>query len=184
MKPTAKLDAANQELEQTIDPERFRPYVEILRAEILLSERKSVEGSALMKELEEGLRGAPSPDARSQSLFQLESIARQARAAEEWAVAESTAQEMIQQDSSYAGGYYALGLVAEHEGDAAKANHEFMIAERLWSEADPDLPEFLSVREKIALHETPLRETREQFLKKLLQNGMTAAPVQAARMGG
>lgn len=177
-----ELEAANQELEQTIDPERFRPYVETLRAEILLSERKSVEGSALMKELEEGLRGAPSPDARSQSLFQLESIARQARAAEEWAVAEYTAQEMIQQDSSYAGGYYALGLVAEHEGDAAKANQEFMIAERLWSEADPDLPEFLSVRKKIALQETPLRETREQLLKKLQENGMAASSAQAARV--
>ena len=57
-----------------------------------------------MKEIEEQLRASPGPDARSQALIQLDSIARRARETDEWALAELTAQEMIQQDPSYAGG--------------------------------------------------------------------------------
>jgi len=94
------------------DADRLRPYSDNLRAEILLSERKSAEGVALMKEIEEQLRASPGPDARSQALIQLDSIARRARETEEWVLAELTAEEMIEQDPSYAGGYYAKGLVA------------------------------------------------------------------------
>lgn len=169
---TNELAAAKQELEQATDPDRVRPYVETLRGEVLLSEKKSAEGSALMKELEEALRGAPSPDARSQSLFQLESIARRARETEEWALSEFTAEEMIQQDPSYAGGYYALGLSAEQQGDPAKANQLFIVAERLWSEADSDLPELLDVRQKIGERESEVRQGRREFLKRL-QGGKT-----------
>src|SRR6266851_4886898 len=41
------------------DADRLRPYSDTLRAEILLSERKSAEGVALMKEIEEQLRASP-----------------------------------------------------------------------------------------------------------------------------
>src|SRR6266699_3736465 len=114
------------------DADRLRPYSDNLRAEILLSERKSAEGVALMKEIEEQLRASPGPDARSQALIQLDSIARGARETEEWALAEFTAREMIQQDPSYAGGYYALGLVAEHEGNSITAVRQFSVAKKLW----------------------------------------------------
>lgn len=176
-----ELAAAKQDLEQTTDPDRLSPYVEILRAEILLSEKRSVEGSALMKDLEEAVRGGPSPDARSQSLFQLESIARRARDTDEWALAELTANEMIQQDPSYAGGYYARGLAAEQQGDVATASREFLTAERLWSEADPDLPELLDVRKRIALQQSELRQTRRQFLKQLDDTNAAAGHAQTGK---
>src|SRR6266699_3114912 len=114
------------------EADRLRPYSETLRAEILLSQKKSAEGVALMKEIEDQLRASPGPDARSQALIQLDSIARRARETEEWALAEITAQEMIQQDPSYAGGYYALGLVAEHEGNSITAVRQFSVAKKLW----------------------------------------------------
>jgi len=46
---------------------------------------------------------------------------------------------MILHDPSYAGGYFALGLVAEHQGDVPTAKQEFATAEKLWSKADADL---------------------------------------------
>ncbi len=125
-------------------------YAETLRAEILLRQKKWAEGAALMKQVEDKIRATPSPDARSQALFQLESIARTARETSDWELAEFTAREMIQLDPSYAGGYYALALVAEHRGDAAMARQEFATAEKLWSKADPDLPELEPVRRKLA----------------------------------
>lgn len=161
----SELAAAKQELEQIHEPERLLPSAEILRAEILLSEKKSAEGAALMKQIEESLRAAPGPDARSQSLFQLESIARRARDTDEWALAEFTAREMIQQDPSYAGGYYALALASEHQGDPILASQGFAAAEKLWSEADTDLPELRSVRQKLALKESELHQTRQEYLK-------------------
>src|SRR6266481_1134585 len=149
------------------EADRLRPYAETLRAEILLSQKKSAEGVTLMKEIEEQLRASPGPDARSQALIQLDSIARRARETEEWALAEFTAREMIQQDPSYAGGYYALGLVSEHQGDSVAASQEFAIAEKLWSDADKDLPELRSVRQKLALNQSELHLTRQELLKRL-----------------
>src|SRR5260370_13538829 len=107
------------------EADRLRPYAETLRAEILLSQNKSAEGVALMKEIEEQLRASPGPDPRSQALIQLDSIARRARETEEWALDELTAREMIQQDPSYAGGYYALGLATEQRGDLVAASQQF-----------------------------------------------------------
>jgi protein-disulfide isomerase len=57
---------------------------------------------------------------------------------------------MIQLEPTYAGGYYARGLVSEHRGDAARGLQEFATAEKLWSKADPDLPELGRVRQKLA----------------------------------
>src|SRR5436309_6554998 len=131
------------------DADRLRPYSDNLRAEILLSERKSAEGVALMKEIEETPRSSPGTDARSQALIQLDSIARRARETEEWVLAELTAEEMIEQDPSYAGGYYAKGLVAEHDGNSGVALHQFGIAEKLWGEADKELPELQVIRKKL-----------------------------------
>src|SRR5437016_490539 len=164
------------------EADRLRPYSETLRAEILLSQRKSAEGVALMKEIEEQLRASPGPDARSQALIQLDSIARRARETEEWALAEFTAREMIQQDPSYAGGYYALGSVSEHQGDSVAASQEFAIAEKLWSDADKDLPELRSVRQKLALNQSEFRMTRQQLLKRLQDHDGTPILLQPAKV--
>jgi protein-disulfide isomerase len=164
------------------DPDRLLQYAEILHAEILLSEKKSAEGTALMKQIEESLRGTPSPDAKSQTLFQLDSIAGRARETDEWALAEFTAQEMIQQDPSYGGGYYALGLVAEQQGNAVLASQQFGVAKRLWSEADKDLPELQVVRQKLALKQSELAQTRQEYLKHLRERPELSTALQPAKV--
>ena len=151
------------------DAERLRPYLDILRAEILLAEKNSAEGVALMKQIEEQLHASPGPDARSQALMELDSIARRARETGEWVLAEITAQQMIQQDPSYAGGYFAMGLFAEHEGDSAQAMQQFTVAEKLWSEADPDLPELKILTGKLASQQSVLPQTRQEYLDRVLQ---------------
>jgi protein-disulfide isomerase/tetratricopeptide (TPR) repeat protein len=164
------------------DADRLRPYSDTLRAEILLSEKKSAEGVGLMKEIEEQLRASPGPDARSQALFQLDSIARRARETEEWVLAELTAEEMIEQDPSYAGGYYAKGLVAEHEANSGVAIQQFGIAEKLWSEADKELPELLAIREKLTSEQTELAQTRQEYLRHLRERDLTQRPAQASKI--
>ncbi len=164
------------------DADRLRPYSETLRAEILLSQKKSAEGVGLMKEIEDQLRGSPGPDARSEALIQLDFIARRARDTQEWALAELTAKEMIQQDPSYAGGYYAMGLTAEHEGNTVKAIQQFSVAEKLWSEADEDLSELQIVRKKLTSEQTDLPQTRREYLKRLGERGAAPAPLQPTRM--
>jgi protein-disulfide isomerase/Tfp pilus assembly protein PilF len=164
------------------EADRLRSYSETLRAEILLSQRKSVEGAALMKGIEEQLRASAGPDARSQALIQLDSIARRARESQEWGLAELTAHQMIQQDPSYAGGYYALGLATEQRDDLAAASQQFGVAERLWSEADQDLPELRSVRQKLALNQSELHMTRQQLLKRLQDPDGTPILLQPAKV--
>ncbi|HVH69991.1 MAG TPA: DsbA family protein, partial [Candidatus Dormibacteraeota bacterium] len=163
------------------DADRVRSYSETLRAEILLSQKKSAEGAALMRQIEEQLGAQAGPDARSQALMQLDSIARHARDTQEWALAELTARQMIQQEPSYAGGYYALGLAAEKEGDLALASQQFGVAERLWSEADKDLPELQDVRRKLALRQTELPENRQEYLNRLREHAEMRTPPQAAK---
>ncbi len=110
-----------------------------LRAEIMLREKNWKGGNALMNKIEEEILAVPGPDAWSESLFQLESIARVAREIGDWELAESTAKKMIAHDPSYAGGHFAHALVAEHQGDALTAQREFAMGEKLWSKADPDV---------------------------------------------
>jgi len=126
------------------------PYPGVLRADILLREKKMEEGEGLAKEIERMVLAMPGPDAWSAARFELESIARTAREAGDWELAKFTAQQMIQHDPSYAGGYFALGLVAEHTGDAAMTRQQFATAEKLWSRADKNLPELARIREKSA----------------------------------
>jgi tetratricopeptide (TPR) repeat protein len=101
-----------------------------------------------MERIEKDLVAVPGPDAWSEALFQLEYIARVAREAGDWELAESTAQKMIKHDPRYAGGYFALGLVAEHKGDAPGAKQAFAEGEKLWSKADADL-QLAPIRKKV-----------------------------------
>jgi tetratricopeptide (TPR) repeat protein len=123
---------------------------EILRAEINLYERHEVEGAALMNGAQERLRSLPGPDNWSQTLFQLESMARVARAVGQWNLAETTAKRVIEHDPQYASGHYELGLVAEQRGDVTTAKREFTLAGRFWNTADLDLPERKVIYEKLA----------------------------------
>ena len=86
-------------------------------------------GRALLDDVGRRLRALPGPDAWMQALFVLESIARTAREASDWELAERMARQMLEHDRAYAGGHYALGLVAEQRGDAAGAQQAF--ADRL-----------------------------------------------------
>ncbi len=123
-----------------------------LRAEILLREKKTEEGEALLQDIVKMILARPGPDAWSAARFELESVAQRARQSGDWNLAEITAHEMIQHDPSYAGGYFALGLVAEHAGDSAKARQQFDAAEKFWSKADKDLPELRRIHEGVSAH--------------------------------
>jgi len=122
------------------------PYPGALRAEILLREKSTAEGEALTMEIEKLITSAPGPDAWSAAQFQLESIAQSARQLGDWELAGFTANEMIRHNPSFAGGYFALGLVAEHVGDKTKAQQSFATAEKFWTRADKDLPELKRIR--------------------------------------
>ncbi len=111
----------------------------LLRAEIMLRERRIEEGNRLMQRIVKDIVAVSGPDAWSESLFQLEYIARIAREAGDWTLAESAAREMIGRDPSYAGGYFALGLVAEHQGNVPGAKEEFATAQKLWRKSDAEL---------------------------------------------
>jgi tetratricopeptide (TPR) repeat protein len=111
----------------------------LLRAEILLREGKTEEGNQLMVRIVKDVVAVSGPDAWSEAVFQLEYIARVAREASDWTLAASAAQEMIRHDPSYAGGYFGLGLVAAHQGNAPAAKEEFATAQKLWSKADSNL---------------------------------------------
>ena len=130
-------------------PPAVEPELEALRAEILLREGKTEEGRTLFKEVERRLRALLGPDAWSQALFRLESIAQVAREAGDWELAEYTAKQMLDHDSAYAGSHYAMALVAEHNNQKSIAEQEFAKAEQLWRGADAELPELSHARMKM-----------------------------------
>jgi hypothetical protein len=80
------------------------------------------------------------------ALFRLESIARAAREAGDWELAEHTARQMLEHDPAYGGSHLAAALVARHRGDIAAADQSLAAAARYWRDADPDLPELRLTR--------------------------------------
>lgn len=136
---TKELSLAEQESERVPAAVIAKiPSAAILRAEILLSEHQFDKGDTLAAQVEDTIEAEPGPDAWSEALFQLEGISRMARKFGDWDLAESSARRMIQHDPSYAGGYYALALVAAHRGKSADAQQEFATAQKLWANADPE----------------------------------------------
>lgn len=126
------------------------PYPAILAGAILLREGKTEQGEANIVNAEKALLKMGGPDAWITTLFCLESIARDARDADDWELARFTAEQMIEHDPYYAGGHFAIGLVAEHAGEAAGARQMFAAAEKLWAHADINLPERALVCKKVA----------------------------------
>jgi len=126
-------------------------HLEALQGEFFLRSGQTEKGRALLKQVVGKIRSEPGPDAWTQALFRLEVIASAARDAGDWELAEFVARQMLAHDAAYAGSHYALALVAEHKQDRAAALQEFSKAEKLWRNADADLPELQQARAKIAV---------------------------------
>ena len=119
-----------------------------LQGEFNLRTAARAKGRATLEEAVKRLRAAQGGDAWSQSLFDLEAIARAARSVGDWEFAGRVAREMLAHDPSYAGSHYALALVAEHDSDLPTAKSEFGLTLKYWTAADPDLPELVEARTK------------------------------------
>jgi Tfp pilus assembly protein PilF len=116
------------------------PWVASLRGELLFRTTDRKEGQSILRDVQERLRAIPGPDAWTQTLFRLESIARTAREAEDWPLAEFTAKQMMEHDPAYGGSHLAMAFVLEQKGDHNGAKRELQAAHDLWLDADPDLP--------------------------------------------
>jgi hypothetical protein len=126
------------------------PYPALLRAEILLQEKKTAEGEPLAMEVARSIEVMPGPDAWIAAQFELESMAQSARKAGSWELARLLASEMLMHNLNYAGGHFAYGLAAAHAGNSADAQKAFAAAEKLWEKADKDLPELGQIRKQLA----------------------------------
>ena len=110
-----------------------------LQGEFFLRTGKKEQGRPLLEQAAREVRAAPGPDAWTQALFTLESIAFAARQVGDWDFAEWAAKQMLEHDAQYAGSHLALALVAEHRGDAKTAAAERAWVEKYWNGADRDV---------------------------------------------
>jgi tetratricopeptide (TPR) repeat protein len=120
--------------------------LQALQGEFLLRTGQKEKGRPMLEDVARKVRALPGPDAWTQAIFMLEALARAARDTGEWDLAEWMARQMLEHDPNYAGAHHALGLAAQHRGDAARARAEFDLAKRYWKNADPDLPELRDMR--------------------------------------
>jgi tetratricopeptide (TPR) repeat protein len=124
------------------------PELEVLQGEFFLRTGQPEKGRAMLDEIVRRLRDGAGPDSWAQTLFTIEAIARAARQAGDWEFAGFAARQLAAQDARYAGAHYALGLVAEHNGDTRTAQTEFALAEKAWSKADANLSELRDIRSR------------------------------------
>ncbi|MGA9591613.1 MAG: hypothetical protein WBS18_00825, partial [Candidatus Acidiferrales bacterium] len=147
----SELQMAEREMEQVpASALGALPNASVLRAEILLRAHDFPAADVSLKNVQERIRAMSDPDSWSEALFDLQFIARTARESGDWELSEFTAKQMIEHDATYAGGYYELALALEHRGDTAAAKTQFQMADKLWSHADPDLPETRQIREELS----------------------------------
>jgi tetratricopeptide (TPR) repeat protein len=142
--PTAGLeaDAALRELRAGGDDAvELAPNLRLVQGEFFLRSGDREKGRAMIREAVATLRGRLGPDAWSQTLFDLEAIARVAREADDWTLAAELADEMRQHDAGYAGTHFATALVDEQRGNRPAAVRAYERAIVLWRDADRDLPE-------------------------------------------
>jgi tetratricopeptide (TPR) repeat protein len=125
-------------------------YLEALQGEFYLRTGQLEKGRQMLKQVARKIRSEPGPDAWAQALFRLEALAAAARAAGDWEMADYLARQMMEHDAVYAGSHFAMALVADQKKDKAVALQEFAEAEKLWRNADPDLPELQQARARIA----------------------------------
>jgi tetratricopeptide (TPR) repeat protein len=151
----AELEAARRELGSIprvvagVTPRQSSvdPWVEALHGELLLRTGKRDEGRRILKDVQRALRAIPGPDAWTQTLFRLELIARAAREAGDWELAEHSAAQMLDHDRAYAGSHLAMALVLKHKGDTAGVARSLESARLAWRDADADLPELSLIAE-------------------------------------
>ncbi len=120
-------------------------WVDAARGDLLLASGETEEADAVLKAAQKAFRDTPGPDAWSQALFRLDTMARSARMAGDWTLAEFTARQMLDHDSAYGGSHLALALVLEHKGDIAAAKREMAEARKYWRDADADLMELKEI---------------------------------------
>jgi len=145
----AEIPAASKEFTGVVTFQRVAgDQLDELRGEILLHSADIKQGSALLLKTAESLASHRGADALAE-LYLLEHIARVAREQQQGELAQQTAGLMMSFDSDYFGAHYAAGLVAEHNGDAAKAHQEMATAKQLWVHADPGLVELSQIDSKL-----------------------------------
>lgn len=120
-----------------------------LQGEIALRTADRAKGRRVLLDTAARWRALPGPDGWVQALFALEGMAQGARQVGDWELAGEFAQQMLAHDPNYAGTHYALGLVAERNGDLKTARAAFARAVKAWSTADSDLPELADARRKL-----------------------------------
>jgi tetratricopeptide (TPR) repeat protein len=126
------------------------PDMALLQGEFFLRTGQAEKGRLIIKQAITRMRAERGPDNWTQALFQLEALARMARETGDWELAEYASTQLKEHDSNYAGTHLALALIAEHKGDRATMIAELQLAERLWSDADKDLPELAQIKERLA----------------------------------
>jgi hypothetical protein len=157
-----ELKAVEQELQSVpeFDPEPLRPqprpipalHTELLRGGIALGSGQKDEAESKFKFVQSQMMPRGSMADAISLLFIIQQMAQEARESNDWDLAEHTARQMLAFDPEYAGGHFAMALVAEHNGAADQMRQEFGTAEKLWASADPDLPELKYMRQKLAAH--------------------------------
>jgi tetratricopeptide (TPR) repeat protein len=121
-----------------------------LQGEFFLRTGQRDKGRAALEDVAKKVRAAPGPDAWTQALFTLESIARAAREVGDWDLAGWSAAQMLEHDPNYAGTHLAIGLVAQHKGDRTAARAAFDRAKQYWKGADEELPELDVIRQGLS----------------------------------
>ena len=119
--------------------------LEALQGEFRLRTAQRDQGRRGMESAATKWRSLPGPDAWTQSLFRLEGLARAARQVGDWPFAARMAQLMLEHDPNYAGTHFALGLVAQHDGNSEAARRAFALAAKAWANADKDLGEMKTI---------------------------------------
>ena len=146
-----ELDRANQITATLlpVDAPTVQPYAEGLRGALLLKSGDKRSAEQLFRRVVLRIQAANGPDAWTQGLFQLEFLFGVARLEADWELAGQLAQAMYQRAPEYAGSHYAMAIIAKRSQDSETAKQEFAAAEKLWSKADPDLPELAALRREI-----------------------------------
>ena len=129
------------------DAAALRPHLLLLEIELKLKAGYNADALEGLRELSQRIRSANSPDTSAVERLQLEAFSSFARKTGAWDLATEAAKVMISHDPGYAAGHFALALCAEHQKEAGTASSEFQEALRLWSHADPGLPELRYARE-------------------------------------
>ena len=122
--------------------------LEAMQGEFRLRTAQRDRGRQMMESAAQKWRSLPGPDAWTQALFRIEALARAAREVGDWAFAARLTQTMLEHDPNYAGTRYALGLLAQHDGNKDTARREFDLALKAWASADKDLPELAVARKR------------------------------------